>query len=178
MCSRVAAKNLTDGDKHDDQTLSQDCSGAGRGGRFCSRAGSGSRHRLRQGGRAGQAGGRLSALLHRVLDRRGDARQEVLRKISAQGFDRRVSDRPARRDHRQQHAGRQAAHRLHGRHAVHRLDHQDRSCGHPPGVRRRHGQGHVQHLPGAQGCAGLRLATGGDEVARWQTGRHRQGRLF
>ena len=40
---------------------------------------------------------------------RGDARQEVLREVPAEGLRGRVPDRPAGRDHRQQHAGRQAA---------------------------------------------------------------------
>ena len=86
----------------------------GRAGRDFRRRG---RHRLRQGRRAGQARGRLSALLHRVVVGRDHARQEVLREIPAEGIDGRLPDRPAGRDHRQQPARGQAAHRLHGRHA-------------------------------------------------------------
>ena len=48
----------------------------------------------------------------------------------------RVPDRPAGRDHRQQHARRQAAHRLLRRHAGHRVDDQAGRRRHPPGRRR------------------------------------------
>ncbi len=47
--------------------------------------------------------------------------KKVLRKVPAEGVHRRVPDRPAGRDHRQQPARGQASHRLHGRHVGHLL---------------------------------------------------------
>ena len=146
----------------------------GRGCRDFRRCG---RHRLRQGRRAGQARRRLSALLHRVVVGRDHARQEVLREVPAEGIDGRLPDRPAGRDHRQQPARRQAAHRLHGRHAGHRVDDQAGRRRRPPRRRRRHGLGPVQHVPGAHRRAEVRERPGSDQVARRQDGRGAQGQL-
>ena len=132
-------------------------------------------HRLRQAGRTGQAGGRLPAVLHAGVVRRGDARQEVLREVPAEGLERRVPDRPAGRDHREQHARRQAAHRLHGRHAGDRLDHQAGGGRHPAGRRARPGLGPVQRLPRAQRRAAVQGREGSDQVARRQDGRGAEG---
>ena len=135
------------------------------------------RHRLRQGRRAGQARGRLSALLHRVVVGRDHAQQEVLREVPAQGLHGRFPDRPAGRDHRQQPARGQAAHRLLRRHAGHRIDDQAGRGRHSSRCRGRHGLGPVQCVSRSHRRAEIRQRSGSDQMAEWQDGGRAQGQL-
>ncbi len=114
-----------------------------------------------------------------VVVRRGDARQEVLREVPAEGLGGRVPDRPAGRDHRQQHARQQAEHRLHGRHAVDRVDDQDRDVA---DIRLVANLGlalrPVQHLPRPQRRAAVQASPKeATQVARRQDRRGAEGLL-
>ncbi len=128
-------------------------------------------HRLRQARRGRQPRDRLPAVLHRVVVRCRDARQEDVREVPAQGFDRRVLGRPAGRGDRQRDAGRQTAHRLRWRHAEHRLD--DQAAGRRRAHRRdaRHRLRRVQRLPREERRAEVREREGRHQVARRQARR-------